>query len=142
MRMQPSCPGGHLGREHQRLAKPAHPVARPVLPEIAQERQQGSDQTWPQKAAEEGSQHAAIVIMKILGQVGHGSDDLVMHRVPLTIGRPAKRHQFQRQAGALEAKQFLRDEGFRQARIALQDDDGLLHLFARLQLSRSTTDRC
>ena len=49
--------------------------------------------------------------------------DLVMHRVALGVGGMPQRNDDQVEPGKLQPPQFLRDEGLRQPRIALQHHD-------------------
>ena len=69
--------------------------------------------------------------MQIFRQIMDGRFDLVMHGMAFCVGRPPERDEYQLEPRALQTEQFLRDEGFRQPRIALQNHDDL----AVLQLS-------
>ena len=60
--------------------------------------------------------------MQIFGQIGDGGGDLPMDGMYGAVGRPAQGNDAQIESGALERKNFLRDEGLRKAGVAFQDD--------------------
>ena len=70
----------------------------------------------------------ARLLVQIFREIVNRRLDLVVHRMALGVGRPSQRHDDEFEPGLLQAEQFLRDEGLRQARIALQDDDDLAPL--------------
>ncbi|MNL86718.1 hypothetical protein D3C87_2155430 [compost metagenome] len=51
--------------------------------------------------------------------------DFVMHRMALAIGRTSQRDQDEIMPGLLKPEQFLRNEGFRKARVSFQNHGNL-----------------
>ncbi|MET3890365.1 hypothetical protein ABIE41_001441 [Bosea sp. OAE506] len=118
-----------LTRHHTGLAEAAQTVARAITGEVAQEDRQQPQQTGPHQRAQDAAQHPPGLLMQILRQIVYRHADLVVHQVACGIGRAPQRPDREGQAALLQAEQFLRDEGLRQARIALHRDrdDRLRH---------------
>ena len=58
--------------------------------------------------------------MKVFGQVGYGCGDLLMNRVKTAIRRLPHGDDPEIEPTPLQSSDFLRDEGFRQARVAFE----------------------
>ena len=61
--------------------------------------------------------------MEIFRQVGYGCGDLLMNRVKTAIRRMAHGDDPDIEAPPLQTQDFRRDEGFGQARVALEQED-------------------
>ena len=121
-RVQPVDVLRQLGGEHQRLSEAAHAARRRIAAQVAQPQLANGRIGRAAPAFQPGANDAQRLAMQILGQVTHARANLVVHRMAPPIGRPAQRHDEDVEAAALERGDLLGDEGFRQPRIALQDD--------------------
>ena len=129
--MQPFAAGRPFAGQHQRLPEPPEAVARELARQVGGKRGERPPEAGPGKARQQAAQHAARLVVQIFGEIQDRRPDLVMDRMPLLVGRPSQRHERELEPGLLQPEQFLRDEGLRQARIALEDDDDLApHVFA------------
>ena len=110
-----------FGRQHERLPQAANPRPGRVAPEVAPPH--GERYRVPGKTSGHApcAPDAHRLVMQVLGQVEDRRAYRRVDRMGLPVRGVAQREQRQGDPARLEGVQFLRNEGFRQARITLED---------------------
>ena len=122
MRVDAAHLGRQLCRQNAGLAEAADAVRRAIAHEIAPPRAPGGGVARQPPRRTPTPEHAAGLLVEIFGQVDDRRADLVMHRMALGIGGAAHRIEADIQPPPLQGADFLGDEGFGEARIALEDE--------------------
>ena len=108
--------------DHHGLPKAAKAVAGEVPAQVGKECPKGLAIARQPAGNAPGAENAARLLMQIFRQVEDLCLDLAMDRVEVLVRGMAQRDDFELEAVTLQFAQFLRDEGLRQARIALEND--------------------
>jgi hypothetical protein len=111
-----------LVRQDQRLAEAADAVRRRVADEVAQELSPRRAVAGEAPRRAPGGKASPGLAQQVFGEVEDRGADLAVDRVDGAVGRMAQRDEAQVEPELLEAADLLGDEGFRQPRIALEDD--------------------
>ncbi len=121
VRVQVRDLGRQFRGEHQGLAESAHASPGPVAPQVPPPSGAGRAVAGQASRAAPGAPYPEGFLMQVLGQIGDRRADLRVHGVRFPVGGSPQREQREGQPAPLQREQFLRDESFRQARIALED---------------------
>ncbi len=121
MRVQPIDIGRQLGGQHQRLAEAPNPVRGRIAAQIGEPSAARAAIARPAPQPEPSAPDPARLAVEIFRQIEHSGADPAMDRMNCMVGRPAQRDDQDLEPALLQAENFLRDEGFRKARVALQN---------------------
>ncbi len=116
----------HLGCQHAGLAEPAHPVGGGIATEVGEPGPERAGEPRHRPRPADPGHGAARLVLQILRQVGDRRGDLAVDRVAGGIGGVAQRTDVEAESPRLEGAHLLGDEGLRQPRVALEDEDGPL----------------
>jgi len=142
VRVQPVNVVTQLRREDQRLTEPPDAVRRGIASQVAQP-------LLPRRSIRRPASHLPPCLqdpkrrpIQVLRKVEHASTDLAMHGVSLAVGRAAQRYDQDVEAAALQGRDFLRDEGLGEPRVALEYERAASFTFSTHgAISRATFGR-
>jgi hypothetical protein len=127
MRMEPRRILGQLRNHHAGLAEAPRAVRRRIAQQVPDPLAEGAPIAAPEARLEPGAHHPPRFPIEILRQIVDLRRDLAMHRMDVLVGRKAQADDVDREPALLQRADLLRDEGLRQPRITLEDEDQAGH---------------
>jgi hypothetical protein len=116
-----------LRHHHAGLAETPRAVGRRIADQVPQPLRESAPVAGLELRLPPGTQHAQRLLVEIFRQIGDFRRDLAMHRMEVLVGREPQRDDVDREPAQLQRANLLRDEGLRQTRIALEDEDQAGH---------------